>query len=78
MTDLRDEKETHRTLFDLTPEERDVLRWAKNSSTVNTPRGMDSLQYKKATAVEVLVGILYLTDRYRCTALMEEIVSRFK
>jgi ribonuclease-3 family protein len=56
-------------------EEQDVLRWAKNSSTVNAPRGMDSLQYKKATAVEALVGLLYLTDRYRCLELIEECVD---
>ena len=40
----------------LTAEERDVLRWARNSSTISAPRGMDSLQYKKATAIEVLVA----------------------
>ena len=40
----------------LTAEERDVLRWARNSSSISAPRGMDSLQYKKATAIEVLVA----------------------
>jgi 23S rRNA maturation mini-RNase III len=40
----------------LSAQEQDVLRWARNSSAISAPRGMDSLQYKKATAVEVLVG----------------------
>ncbi|GAX76471.1 hypothetical protein CEUSTIGMA_g3916.t1 [Chlamydomonas eustigma] len=53
-------------LIVLTSEEQDVLRWAKNNSTISTPRGMDALQYKKATALEVLVAILYLTDQARC------------
>jgi len=72
---MLDCQSTERRAFVLTMEEQDVLRWAKNSSTVNAPRGMDSLQYKKATAVEALVGLLYLTDRYRCLALIEECVD---
>ena len=39
----------------LTPDEDDVLRWARNSNTISPPRNMDALQYRKATALEVLV-----------------------
>jgi 23S rRNA maturation mini-RNase III len=39
----------------LGPEEAAVLRWAANSATVAAPRHATRLQYKKATAVEVLV-----------------------
>jgi 23S rRNA maturation mini-RNase III len=36
-------------------EEGAVLRWAANSATVSAPPHATRLQYKKATAVEVLV-----------------------
>jgi hypothetical protein len=39
----------------LSPDEAGVLRWAANSATVAAPRHATRLQYKKATAVEVLV-----------------------
>ncbi len=55
------------TALRLTAEELDVLRWARNSSSISPPRGMDSLQYKKATALEVLVscgGVLLMTARH--------------
>jgi 23S rRNA maturation mini-RNase III len=40
----------------LSSEERDILRWARNASGLNPPSGTDTLSYKKATALEALVG----------------------
>ncbi len=40
----------------LSAEELEVLRWARNSSAVSPPKGVDSMSYKKATALEVLVS----------------------
>ena len=42
----------------LSDEERDVLRWGRNC-TVSPPKGVDSMVYKKATALEVLVRVLH-------------------
>jgi hypothetical protein len=53
---LKEASQEQAVQLDLTVEEQDLLRWAKNSSTVTIPRGMDALQYKKATALEVLVS----------------------
>ena len=41
----------------LTPDELRVLRWAANSATVAAPPNATRLQYKKATAFEVLVRV---------------------
>lgn len=40
----------------LKAQEVDLLRWARNSSQLSPPSNVDSLVYKKATALEVLVG----------------------
>eukprot|EP00983_Pelagomonas_calceolata_P026542 833109-Pelagomonas_calceolata.AAC.1 len=40
----------------LSEEEMDVLRWGRNSNAVSPPKSVDSRVYKKATALEVLVG----------------------
>ena len=42
----------------MTEEERDVLRWGRNSGAVNVPKSVDSKAYKKATALEVLVSVV--------------------
>ena len=51
------------------------MRWAKNSSTISAPRGMDSLVYKKATALEVLVAALHLTHPARCRQIIESVIQ---
>lgn len=38
-----------------TPAETDLMRWAANNSTVAPPKQATRLQYKQATALEVLV-----------------------
>ncbi|KAL6751671.1 hypothetical protein V8C86DRAFT_2774487 [Haematococcus lacustris] len=55
----------------LSEEEVDILRWARNSRALNPPKGCDLRAYKKATALEVLVAHLYLTDPTRCLALVD-------
>ncbi|KAF5830788.1 hypothetical protein DUNSADRAFT_14055 [Dunaliella salina] len=59
----------------LTEEEMDVLRWGRNSNAVSPPKNVDSRVYKKATALEVLVGYLYLTDTERCVSLVHHLLS---
>ncbi|EFJ39802.1 hypothetical protein VOLCADRAFT_121780 [Volvox carteri f. nagariensis] len=54
----------------LTAEELDVLRWGRNAAVSSIPRDVPVGVYKKATAVEVLVAHLYLTDPNRCAALI--------
>lgn len=39
----------------LSDQERDLLRWAANSSTIQAPANASSREYKQASAVEVLV-----------------------
>ena len=58
----------------LTDDERDVLRWGRNAK-VTVPKRFGSAgphadKYRAATAVECLVGYLYLTDARRLHALM--------
>jgi 23S rRNA maturation mini-RNase III len=53
---LRNTKVAPPSRFELTDEERDVLRWGRNSTKINIPRGLDTKLYKKATALEVLVS----------------------
>jgi len=59
----------------LSEEEMDVLRWGRNSNAVSPPKSVDSRVYKKATALEVLVGYLYLTDTARCVSLVHHLLS---
>lgn len=40
----------------LLPGERSIMRWAMNSGTVKAPARVSALEYKKASAVEVLVS----------------------
>ncbi|KAG2484123.1 hypothetical protein HYH03_017073 [Edaphochlamys debaryana] len=56
----------------LTPAELEVLRSGRNAAvgSGSVPQGMSAGEYKKATAVEVLVAHLYLTDPPRCEALV--------
>lgn len=59
----------------LTEEERDVVRWGRNAR-VSVPRrfagaGPHAATYRAATAVEALVGWLYLTRPARLAAVME-------
>eukprot|EP00775_Hariotina_reticulata_P012723 gene12723-12853_t len=52
-------------------QELSLLRWACNSSSVTPPGHATRRQYKQATALEVLVAHLYLTDGSRLGRLMD-------
>ena len=47
----------------LTEEEHDIVRRARNAKTHNIAKNSDIETYKKATAFEALVGFLYLTGQ---------------
>lgn len=47
----------------LNPEERDLVRRVRNRKPYSRSRSADALTYKKATALEALVGSLYRDHR---------------
>lgn len=57
----------------LTPEEADVLRRGRNAHVSHhAPKNADIADYHMATALECLIGYLYLSDRVdRITELLE-------
>lgn len=57
----------------LTPEEQDLIRRARNRKSVTKPRNADPVAYKMATAIEALIGFLFLTDQHDR---IEEIMTR--
>jgi ribonuclease III family protein len=57
----------------LTPEEQDLIRRARNRKSVTKPRNADPVSYKMATAMEALIGFLFLTDQNHR---IEEIMTR--
>jgi ribonuclease III family protein len=57
----------------LTPEEQDLIRRARNRKSVTKPRNADPVSYKMATAMEALIGYLFLTDQ---NDRIEEIMTR--
>ncbi len=48
----------------LTEEEHDVFRRGRNANVHTIPRSADRAQYQKATALEALLGWLYLQGRH--------------
>ena len=48
----------------LTEIELDLVRRARNTHSLTVPRNADLEDYKKATALEALVGYLYLKEDY--------------
>ena len=56
----------------LTPEEADILRRGRNAHVSHAPKNATTADYHMATALECLVGYLYLSDRLdRIIELME-------
>ena len=49
---------------DLSQEEADVVRRARNSHNKHSAKNFDEETYKKATAFEALVGFLYLHKKF--------------
>ena len=46
-----------------TNEELNTINRAKNHKSVSKPKSASAISYKKATALEALFGMLYLTNR---------------
>ena len=61
--------------FGLTEDEEDWLRRGRNASA-RGPRRLDPKIYRASTSIECLIGYLHLTDRARCTALLEFCMER--
>lgn len=59
-------------------EEIDVIKRARNTKTNSHPKNTDIITYKYATALEALIGYLYLTDnRKRVDELINYITNKF-
>ena len=60
----------------LTPEEQDLVRRARNRKSVTKPKNADPVSYKLATAMEALIGYLFLTDQnQRIDEIMKRVVE---
>lgn len=59
-----------------TIEEQDVIRHARNSKTNSKPKNCDILTYKHATALESIIGSLYLNkSESRINEIFQEIIK---
>jgi len=61
-------------LFQLTPKEEQILLRGRNSASSTRSR-QNAATYQDATALEALIGYLYLSDRMRCQELMNWIYA---
>ncbi|GMH43306.1 hypothetical protein BSKO_11228 [Bryopsis sp. KO-2023] len=61
----------------ITETEREILRWGKNTKKASMPKrlkGALSVEiYRQSTAIECLIGYLYLSDPIRLHTLMEHL-----
>ena len=48
---------------ELTEEEKDIVRRGRNANAHHNPKNADVMDYKYATALEALIGYLYLTKQ---------------
>ena len=56
--------------------ERDICRRARNHHNKTVPKNTDGETYKKATALEALVGYYYLTrDEYRLEQILRQVMD---
>ncbi|MEF9864219.1 MAG: ribonuclease III domain-containing protein [Christensenellaceae bacterium] len=65
----------HEVLEDFTQEERDVFMRGRNAKSSTTPKNMSIADYKYATAIEAVVGYLYLTGQ---TARINDLLGRLE
>ena len=56
----------------LSDEEMSIAKRARNHKTASKPKNADAMDYKYATALEALIGYLYLEDRKER---LEDIIS---
>jgi 23S rRNA maturation mini-RNase III len=57
--------------FVLTEVEQQVLQRGRNAGTKTNHRRSNPVAYQDATALEALLGYLYLSNRPRCTQLLQ-------
>ena len=48
----------------LTEEEQNIVRRGRNTKTTHVPKNAHVIDYRRATALEALIGYLYLMKRY--------------
>ncbi|MEA4853985.1 MAG: ribonuclease III domain-containing protein [Christensenella sp.] len=53
----------HRWLEELTEEEKEIFMRGRNAKSPSAPKNMSVADYKYATAIEAVVGYLYLTGQ---------------
>ena len=59
----------------LTEEENEIIRKGRNTKVHSKPRNTDIITYKLATALEVLIGNLYLNNKNRLYEILNEIIK---
>lgn len=59
---------------DLTDEEKDIVRRARNANNHHLPKNCDIEEYTYSTAFEGLIGYLYLTKKYER---IKEIIEKY-
>lgn len=61
----------------LTEEEQDIVRRGRNTKAGHLPKNADVMDYRRATALEALIGYIYLMKRFdRLDEIMEIILKR--
>ena len=61
----------------LTEEERDLCRRARNNNHLNGPRRVSRADYRNATALEALLGMLcFIGNEARAEALLSDAIAR--
>ena len=48
----------------LTEEEKEIIRRGRNANSKTIPKNAEIADYKKATALEALIGYLFLSENY--------------
>jgi len=60
----------------LLDDEIDIVKRARNTKSISHPKGVDILTYKHATALEALIGYLYLTKKEdRLNLIIKQIIG---
>lgn len=60
----------------LLEDELDIVKRARNAKSISHPKSVDILTYKHATALEALIGYLYLTKKEdRLKLIIKEIIG---
>jgi ribonuclease III family protein len=57
--------------FDLTVQEQQVLKRGRNAASGRNHNRRDPVIYQDSTALEAIIGYLYITNPDRCSALLQ-------